>query len=100
MFTDSYFLIMVFVDITEDNISELMKSKDSKSTQRAVTQSIKLFRDFLIQKMNLENLKLTQIKNWMRCWDFFMHQSEKKMVKWWKKSSVNLLLFDVLLLLM
>ena len=50
MFTDSYFLIMVFVDITEDNISELMKSKDSKSTQRAVTQSIKLFRDFLIQK--------------------------------------------------
>jgi flagellar biosynthesis protein FliP len=67
MFTDSYFLIMVFVDITEDNISELMKSKDSKSTQRAVTQSIKLFRDFLIQKMNLENLKLTQIKNWMRC---------------------------------
>jgi hypothetical protein len=43
-------LIMVFVDITEDNISELMKSKDSKSTQRAVTRSIKLFRDFLIQK--------------------------------------------------
>jgi hypothetical protein len=26
-----------------------MKSKDSKSTQRAVTRSIKLFRDFLIQ---------------------------------------------------
>ena len=41
---------MAFVDITEDNISELMKSKDSKSTQRAVTRSIKLFRDFLIQK--------------------------------------------------
>ena len=41
---------MVFVDITEDNISELMKSKDSKSTQRAVTRSIKLSRDFLIQK--------------------------------------------------
>ena len=40
---------MAFVDITEDNISELMKSKDSKSTQRAVTRSIKLFRDFLIQ---------------------------------------------------
>jgi hypothetical protein len=35
--------------MTEDNISELMKSKDSKSTQRAVTRSIKLFRDFLIQ---------------------------------------------------
>jgi hypothetical protein len=41
---------MVFVDITEDNISELMKSKDSKSTQRAVTRSIKLCQDFLIQK--------------------------------------------------
>jgi hypothetical protein len=27
-----------------------MKSKDSKSTQRAVTWSIKLSRDFLIQK--------------------------------------------------
>jgi hypothetical protein len=27
-----------------------MKSKDSNSTQRAVTRSIKLFRDFLIQK--------------------------------------------------
>jgi hypothetical protein len=37
-------------DITEDIISELMKSKDSKSTQRAVTRSIKLFQDFLIQK--------------------------------------------------
>jgi hypothetical protein len=32
------------------SISELMNSKDSKSTQRAVTRSIKLFREFLIQK--------------------------------------------------
>jgi hypothetical protein len=37
-------------------IFELMKSKNSKSTQRAVTRSIELFRDFLIKKMNLENL--------------------------------------------
>ena len=43
-------LVMAFVDITEDNISELMKSKDGKSTQRAVTRSIKLFRDFFIHK--------------------------------------------------
>ena len=41
---------MAFVDITEDNISELIKSKDGKSTQRAVTRSIKLFRDFFIHK--------------------------------------------------
>jgi hypothetical protein len=40
---------MAFVDITEDNIPELMKSRDIKSTQRAVTRSIKLFRDFRIQ---------------------------------------------------
>jgi hypothetical protein len=39
---------MAFVDITEDNNSEIMKSKDDKSTQRAVTRSIKLFLDFLI----------------------------------------------------
>jgi hypothetical protein len=44
---------MALVDITEDNISELMKSKDSKSTQRAVTRSIKLFLDFFIQKNGL-----------------------------------------------
>ena len=50
MTTNRQTLVMAFVDITEDNISELMKSKDSKSTQRAATQSIKLFRDFLIQK--------------------------------------------------
>ena len=48
---------MAFVDITEDNISELMKSKDSKSTQRAVTQSIKLFQDFLIQKNEPEEFE-------------------------------------------
>jgi flagellar biosynthesis protein FliP len=53
---------MAFADITEDNISELMKSKDSKSTQRAVTRSIELFRDFLIKKMNLENLNLHKTK--------------------------------------
>ena len=41
---------MAFFDITEDNISELMKSKDNKSTQRAVTRSIKIFRYFLIKK--------------------------------------------------
>jgi type III secretory pathway component EscR len=48
---------MVFVDITEDNISELMKSKDSKSTQRTVTRSIKLFRDFLIQNNEPEEFE-------------------------------------------
>jgi hypothetical protein len=46
--TNRQALVMAFADITEDNISELMKSKDSKSTQRAVTRSIELFRDFLI----------------------------------------------------
>jgi hypothetical protein len=34
--TNGQRLVMAFVDVTEDNISELMKSKDSKSTQRAV----------------------------------------------------------------
>jgi hypothetical protein len=33
MKTNRQMLVMAFVDITEDNISELMKSKDSKSTQ-------------------------------------------------------------------
>jgi hypothetical protein len=41
---------MAFVDITKDNISELINSKDSKSTQKAVIRSIKLFWEFLIQK--------------------------------------------------
>jgi hypothetical protein len=44
---------LIYFRFTEDNISELMKSKDSKSTQRAVTRSIKLFQDFLIQKHEL-----------------------------------------------
>ena len=48
--TNHQALVMAFVDITEDNISELIKSKDGKSTQRAVTRSIKLFRDFFIHK--------------------------------------------------
>jgi hypothetical protein len=55
--TNRQTLVMAFVDITEDNISELMKSKDSKSTQRAVTRSIKLFRDFLIQKNEPEEFE-------------------------------------------
>ena len=54
---------MAFADITEDNISELMKSKDSKSTQRAVTRSIELFRDFLIKKNEPGEFELTQSKN-------------------------------------
>jgi hypothetical protein len=55
---------MAFVDITEDNISELMKSKDSKSTQRAVTQSIKLFQDFLIQKNEPEEFETYTKQNY------------------------------------
>jgi predicted ABC-class ATPase len=41
---------MAFADINEDNISSLLRSKDSKSTQRSVVRSIKLFKDYLLQK--------------------------------------------------
>ena len=58
---------MALVDITEENISELIKSKDGKSTQRAVTRSIELFRDFLIKRNEPGEFELTQSKNWMRC---------------------------------
>jgi hypothetical protein len=39
---------MAFADINEDNISSLLRSKDSKSTQRSVAISIKLFKDYLL----------------------------------------------------
>jgi hypothetical protein len=38
---------VAFADINEDNISSLLRSKDSKSTQRSVARSIKLFKDYL-----------------------------------------------------
>ena len=41
---------MTFADINEDNISSLLRRKDSKSTQRSVARSIKLFKDYLLQK--------------------------------------------------
>jgi hypothetical protein len=41
---------MAFADINEDNISSLLRSKDSKSAQRSVARSIKLFKDYLLQK--------------------------------------------------
>jgi hypothetical protein len=41
---------MAFAHINEDNISSLLRSKDSKSTQRSVARSIKLFKDYLLQK--------------------------------------------------
>jgi hypothetical protein len=44
---------MAFADINEDNISSLLRSKDSKSTQRSVARSIKLFKDYLLQMMSL-----------------------------------------------
>jgi hypothetical protein len=42
------FLLYWMPNDSSVHYAELMKSKDSKSTQRAVTRSIKLFRDFLI----------------------------------------------------
>jgi hypothetical protein len=44
---------MVFADINEDNTSSLLRSKDSKSTQRSVARSIKLFKDYLLQMMSV-----------------------------------------------
>jgi hypothetical protein len=41
---------MIFANINEDNISSLLHSKDSKSMQRSVARSIKLFKDYLLQK--------------------------------------------------
>jgi hypothetical protein len=41
---------MAFSDRNEDNISSLLRSKNSKSTQRSVARSIKLFKDYLLQK--------------------------------------------------
>ena len=41
---------MAFADINEDNISSLLRSKDSKSTQRSAARSIKLFKDYVLQK--------------------------------------------------
>ena len=41
---------MAFADRNEDNISSLLRSKNSKSTQRSVARSIKLFKDYLLQK--------------------------------------------------
>jgi hypothetical protein len=61
---------MAFFDITEDNISELMKSKDSKSTQRAVTRSIELFLDFLIKKNEPGEFELREGVNFSRSANF------------------------------
>jgi hypothetical protein len=44
---------MAFVDMTKDNISELMKSKDGKSTQRAVTRALIFSGTSSFTKMNL-----------------------------------------------
>ena len=86
---------MVFVDITEDNISELMKSKDSKSTQRAVTRSIKLFRDFLIQNNEpgeFETYTKQKLDEMLR---LFYESIRKKDGEMMKKSSVNLLKYGL-----
>jgi hypothetical protein len=86
---------MAFVDITEDNISELMKSKDSKSTQRAVTRSIKLFRDFLIQNNEpgeFETYTKQKLDEMLR---HFYASIRKKDSEMMKTSSVNLLMYGL-----
>ena len=86
---------MAFVDITEDNISELMKSKDSKSTQRAVTRSTKLFRDFLIQKNEPEEFETYTKQKLDEMLRLFYASIRKKDGEMMKKSSVNLLKYGL-----
>ena len=86
---------MAFVDITEDTISELMNSKDSKSTQRAVTWNIKLFQDFLIQKNvpgEFETYTKQKLDEMLR---LFYASIRKKDGEMMKKSSVNLLKYGL-----
>jgi hypothetical protein len=80
---------MAFVDMTKDNTSELMKSKDGKSTQRAVTRSINLFRDFFIHKNEPENLKLTQNQKLDEMLRLFYASIRKTDGEMMKKSSVK-----------
>ena len=41
---------MAFAEISEENIKDLLSTKDSKETKRAVKRGVKLFRDYLTNK--------------------------------------------------
>ena len=41
---------MAFAEISEENITDLLSTKDSKETKRAVKRGVKLFRDYLTNK--------------------------------------------------
>jgi hypothetical protein len=41
---------MAYAEISEENIKDLMSTKDSKETKRAVKRGVKLFQDYLTNK--------------------------------------------------
>ena len=41
---------MAFVEISEENIKDLLSTKDSKETKHAVKSGVQLFRDYLTNK--------------------------------------------------
>jgi len=74
---------MTFADINEDNISSVLRSKDSKSTQHSVTRSIKLFKDYLLQKDESVDFEtFSKEKLYANCFKQQLHSKFYFHLKW------------------
>ena len=75
---------MAFAEISEENIKDLLSTKDSKETKRAVKRGVKLFRDYLTNKgasSDFQNFAKSELNEHLRTFYASARKKDGDMIK-------------------